>query len=208
MFDGNFSLWRQAAKNVVLFTNLNLNRDKKKLDSRVALRYHHNNDQQFHIGLSSFDALNNKAEVLNLTYVQGAEVQKGIRVYGGYQVGFNFRNTTFPTHNFLVAVKNRLYTFMAELALAKNAAGALDHLVELRATGKVNDDFNVMTKFVVEKAKEGGNPIKYDFVGEYNLGDSTKLKAKISSDNSLTLGLLHNYNKLINFGFVSKVGYI
>jgi hypothetical protein len=219
MFDGNFSLWQQDLRNLTLFTSLtydNKNKGKEnaeeKLDSRFALRYRHNNNQVFTLGLDKFNLYKNSPTTALVSYLHGGEVAPGKNVYGGYQLGFNFSNKSVASHNFLVAYKEKNLLAFGEVAMIKNESG-YDKNYSFRANSKVNENLNFLGKITYGPKKikdEKKNEIivqslDAELVGEYNFGEGTKLKGRIANDNSLTLGLLHNYNKLVNFGFVTKV---
>jgi hypothetical protein len=219
MFDGNFSVWQQDLRNLTLFTSLtydNKNKGKENakesLNSRFALRYNHNNNQIFTLGLDKFDYMKGSPSTVLVNYVHGGEVRPGARVYGGYQLGFNFSSKSVALHNFLLGFKDKNFSAFAEAILNKKES-EFEKSYSLRANSKVNDNLNFLAKITYgpKKVKDENNKeitvqaVDAELVGDYNLGDGTKLKGRISNDNSLTLGLLHNYNKLVNFGFVSKV---
>jgi len=50
--------------------------------------------------------------------------------------------------------------------------------------------------------------VKYGLVSEYNAGNDTRIKAKITETNSVMLSLIHNYNNLVNFSINNQMSLI
>lgn len=204
MLDGNFSLWKQDTKNLTLFANLFRGKrdNKDQLTTHTCLRYNQNNDQIFSLGFDKFD-FNNKTEdpyVLYLSYVHGGEIHTNTNLYGGYRFGFNVGNFGVNYHRFLLGIKDPHFTAFLESTIFSK----LKQTYDLRATAKVNKDLSLMTKLSYEH-NETVNKFEADLVGEYLLEEGTRLKGKVNQNGNVTLGLIHNYNKLVNFCLTATV---
>jgi len=188
---------------------------KRAFPSKLHFRFHHDDNKIVSVGVENLDVFNSKKpEVLSAWGLFGGEVQPGFKTYAGVYSGFGLGPNAFTFHKFLVSLKHKDLTSFVEFGLNRNVTTKVNEdktetqVVSFAKTLNFRFDGNVC-----KDLKVGGDAalnletqsVDAKLFGEYNLRDGTLVKFKVQNDNSVTLGLTHNYRGLVNFGFVSRV---
>jgi hypothetical protein len=198
------------------------------LNGKLHVRAHHPN-AIVSVGFESLDILKqvyfNKAQ-LSLWALGGLQ-KEGISVFGGAYAGLDVEKKSLAFANFLVGLKHEkgtahllLDTKTQEVEINKEDGSTekkevLQKNFKVTCDSKVNNDLSIFANAETDLTKLKA----VVFGGEYNLGDNNKLKAKLvdqlkpnkdkkkpeDRDLNLSLALIHNYNNMINFSFVTKV---
>jgi hypothetical protein len=218
-FDGNFKLWSKENVLLTLYTNVKLDQNEKKreLPSKVHLRVHHDDNKIVGFGFENLDPFKSHTpDVLSGWALFGGHAPHGFKSFGGVYTGYQLSSKALLFQRYLWGLKHRHLTSYVEFShdrvtkKIKNTEGVeIDTIsheksVNVRVDGNVNRDLKV------------GGDVAYNIdtqkfetkvYGQYTIDKDTFVKAKLQNDNSLTVGLTHNYRGLINFGFVSRVIY-
>ena len=210
IFDGNFSLWKEEGKQLTLFAHYF--GDKEPL-AKAALRYTHNNNQIVTLGYNRKDFSDVKDSLLRnfsyISYVHGGQVFNETNIFAGYRFGLNWAHHKKPLHGLLFGIKDSSFNtvFETNYYLSRESVALQSHY--LRATAKVSPKLNLMATLSYAPDKDEQQVLfTADFAAEYAIEEGTKLKARANNQNELSLGLIHNYNKLVNFSFFSRVSFI
>lgn len=188
----------------------------RMLKSELFFRFHHNANKILSIGFTDWDLTKKsyptKFSLWGLT--EGSSLGLTTKVFGGLSV-------TYDTElNYLSEVKSlwgfKYYSFrmfvegilrQSKLIRSSDTVDNApiynkDKLVKVKFDSKVVDDlrlsgdidFNLNT-----------NSIDMSLVTRYVMSPLTVLKTKVSTDNTLTMGIQHIFHNSIIFGFVNKL---
>jgi hypothetical protein len=217
--DGNFKLWSKDDVMLSLYANsaLEQNIKDRNLPSKLHLRVHHQDNKIFGLGVEGIDPLNiqTASPTLSAWGLYGAKLPHDLKAFGGAYVGFVPQSKHLSFHRYLLGLKHALGTAHLEFSVDRI-------LTETTSEGKVlqtvENQSNVSVKFdgkANNDLKVGGD-VSYDFLnslqaklyGEYSLDSSTFVKAKVDTENTLSVSLTHNYKGIGLLGFTSKVYFI
>ncbi len=211
--DGNFGLYSQDQLRLSLYANVKLEQDEKKreLPSKLHLRAQHEDNKIFSVGVEGFDPVFGKCpapQVVSAWGLYGLPLTNGYKAFGGAFLGLHLGSRSLQFQRFLLGVKHNNLTGHLEFAV--------NRVVD--KDGAASNERSAIVRFdstATNELKVGGD-VSYNFnskavdaklYGEYAIDSATFVKAKVQNDNSLTVGLTHNYKQLINFGFISKVNF-
>ena len=221
MLDGNFKLYSQDQTYVSLYTNLKLEQSetKRELPSKVHVRFHHEDNKIFSVGVEKFDFFSGKnPDVISASGLFGKEINPTYKAYGGLYSGFGVSAKAALFHKLLFALKSK--DFSANVEFGINRAVEKKKNEETKEeTESVKYVKNAIVRFdgnANKSLKIGGDlavnletsAVDVKVFGQYAVDKDTFVKVKVQNDNSVTVGLTHNYRGLINFGFVSKFDFV
>lgn len=215
--DGNFSLWKKDNVHLSLYTNVKLEQNEKKreLPSKVHLRVHHDDNKIFGFGFESFDPLRGcpVPNVFSAWGLAGGKLQNNFKSFGGFYTGYQLSSKAFLFQKFLFGLKHKDVTGYFEFSFdrvtkkIKNTEGveidtvSQEKSLNFRVNGNCCKDVKLGGDLAYNLDTE---KIETKLFGEYAIDKNTFVKAKVQNDNSLTVGLTHNYRGLVNFGFTSR----
>lgn len=220
--DGNFNLFNKDNLSVSLFTNANLTQNDKsrELPAKLSLRFHHEDNKIFGFGVEDFDPIFGACpspKIVTAFGLFGTPKIEGFRFFGGPNFGFGVASRSLQYQRYLVGVKGDKLTAYLELNVNRNVTTSVDK--DQKTVETVTHPLELSVRFdsdPVKDVKVGGDLVynleshKVDakIFGQYSIDNSTFVKAKVQTDNSFTLALVHNYRGLVNFGFNSRVNNI
>jgi hypothetical protein len=223
--NGNFGVWRRDNVNVSVFADVSLTQNEKvrSLPSKVHVRVQHDDNKIVSVGFENTDVLNShKPDVLSAWGLFGGNLPNGFKGFAGAYTGFQLSSNSLLFHKYLLGLKHKDLTGHLEAGI--NRVNNKSKVKDETTGVETEVDSTVMQKSVnlrvdgnLCRSWKLGADLAYNFdttnldakvQGIYTLDSDTYLKVKAQSDNSLTLGLVHNYKGLINFNFVSKVNFI
>jgi len=219
--DGNWKLFNNDNMYVSLYTWFKLEQDEnsRKLPSKVHVRAHHDDNKVVSIGFEDYDVLGKDSkfpETISVWGLAGGELQKGWKSYAGAYTSFNWAVNRMQLHKYMAGVKQGrdFYTFV-EAGINRKEVIVKDETTQTetktypwiktaawKVFGKPCEDVRVwgdLTANFDDGAYSGR------IAGEYKIEKNTFVKAKIATDRSLTLGITHNFNNFLNFGFVAQL---
>lgn len=224
--DGNVALHTHKDLHFSLYHKHTL--QDGSLNGKVHVRAHHPN-AIVSVGFEGLDCLKqvyfNKAN-FSLWGLGGLQ-KDGVSVFGGAYAGLAVEKKSLAFANFLVGLKHEkgtahllLDTKCVEVETTKEDGSTekkdvLQKNFKVSCDSKVNNDLSIFANAESDLTKLKA----VVFGGEYNLGDNNRLKAKLvdqlkpnkdknkpeDRDLNFSLAIIHNYNNMINFSFVTKV---
>jgi hypothetical protein len=214
--DGNFKIWSNRESLLTLYANSKLEQSAKKreLPSKLHFRFHHEDNKIFSAGVESYDPFKaSTPEIFSVSGLVGGNLPRNYKLFGGLYSGYHLQSKSLQYHKYLLALKHSNVNAFFEFGFnkvtkkLKNSEGvevdttSNEKSVNLRVNGTPLSGIKLGGDLGYNLDNKNLNTRVY---AEYSIDSLTSLKAKIENDNTLTLGLTHNYKGLINFGFVSK----
>ncbi len=193
-------------------TSLTQNETTRTAPSKVTMRFHHQDNKIFGLGMEKYDPfMCTKAPQNVVAYGLFGMPVDNFKVFCGPSLGFNVAAKAFQYQKFLMGLKHKNHTAFLEMVsnrVVKKVEGAED---------TVSRDNSVALRFdsTLECGSKVGGDVTYKIggampegklYGMYPIDKTTSLRAKVATDKSMSFSLLHNFRG-INLGFISKVSY-
>jgi hypothetical protein len=204
--DGNFGLWRNKNVWVSLYVNsvLTQNSEKSSLNNKLHVRFHHEDDKIFSVGIEKYDPLNNcSPDVISSWGIWGCE-KNGWKPFVGANVAWSVSGKKLNYHKYLLGLKQKDWTTYVQAHLE----GCSKKTFSVITDGKINKDLKVSGDWKLNHSKDNEGKVcqKIDatIAGEYRLDASTFVKAKVSTDRTMSVSLNRNFRQLMTLGFTTK----
>jgi hypothetical protein len=220
IFDGNFnvSTYKNFAFSLWSKAELTHGEEGNKLPTSLKVRVNHDTNRHFSVGLEKVDLLNGAVpDVVSAHAFQGFDLSDGWRAYVGPYLAYSFGSHALNKHRYIAGFKHKKFSGWFEGGSTRvevEVPSKEDPQVKIKET-KWNKDVGFRFDANPDnKTKVGGdviyNPsekqdLKLKLWSEYKVDNNTSVKAKIENDNSVAVGLTHNYGGFVNLGFVSTV---
>lgn len=208
--DGNAGLWTRNDIHLSLYHYHKLVQDAKTRaeDGKVHLRIHHPNViASFGIQNHDYFKHGNIPQLLS-AWVLGGVKKDNFSVFGGVQTGYNTASKLVPFADLLVGLKHKKITGYLNWATQRTEEKK-DNVSTIKTSHEVKAFFDSRPNsdlLVFGEATTNLEKLTSVIVGgEYNLDKSTRLKIKASDKKDVSISVIHNFNNMVNFSFVSKV---
>lgn len=211
--NGNVGLHTHKDIHVSLYHWHKVNEDSKgrSMDGKLHVRVQHKN-AIVSLGVEDLDVFNGKKPQVLSAWALLGQQKDNVTVYGGAYTGYNYNSKLMPFTELLLGVKHNKFVGHLNWAIKRTAGQKKEGETaepatvvanEVKATFDSNIDSNTL---VFGEAVTDLVTLKNFMVGgEYNLGGDTRIKAKATSNKDLSLSLIHKFNNMINFSFLTKV---
>lgn len=181
----------------------------KTLEGKVHLRVHHPN-AIFSFGVQNWKPLTNKVPNVLSAWVLGGAKKDEFTVIGGLNSGFDVQTHSVPFVGALAGLKHKKFTGYLDYCCKRSEAEVEGEVKEGEAKTKMVNSHEVKATFdsrldkdllVFGEATTDLTKLSSLVLGgEYDLGNDTKLKAKVINSNLINL--------LYTFRFLTKKTYL
>ncbi len=164
-------------------------------------------------GIDDWDALSgNGPNIFKAWAIYGMFVN-GWRPFIGANVAYNANTSRLHYHKYLIGVKQADWSMIVHtdfnkkhIAIPCTSDNSYKNETTIICDGRVDKDVRLCSELKCDKNPIMKEPdVRFNIGGEFRIDSSTILKAKFSSDQSLTFSLTRNYRQLIDLCFTTRV---